>query len=95
MTNGVIGATTLFMLVFLTSAATFRSIRFSRIMQAQPTVLVHHGVLIEHHINRERISPDDIIAAMHKVGLERIEQVEWAILEGDGKIALIPVRSNR
>ena len=92
MTNGVIGATTLFMLVFLTSAATFRSIRFSRIMQAQPTVLVHHGVLIEQHVNRERISPDDIIAAIHKFGLERIEQVEWAILEGDGKIALIPMR---
>ena len=27
---------------------------------------------------------------MHKVGLQRLEQVEWAILEADGRIALIP-----
>jgi uncharacterized membrane protein YcaP (DUF421 family) len=47
-------------------------------------------VLVERQLNRERIAPEDIFSAMHKVGLERLEQVEWAILEGDGKIALIP-----
>src|SRR5216110_2372747 len=53
MTNAIIGATTLFTLVFLTSAASFRSTRFSRIMQARPRVLVQRGVLIEQHLNRE------------------------------------------
>src|SRR5919197_876871 len=46
MTNGIIGATTLFSLVFLTSALSYRSRRFSRIMQARATVLVQHGALI-------------------------------------------------
>ena len=27
---------------------------------------------------------------MHKVGVEQLNDVEWAILEGDGKIAIIP-----
>ena len=26
---------------------------------------------------------------MHKAGVERLEQVQWAILEADGKIAII------
>ena len=90
MTNAVIGATTLVTLVFLTSAASYRFRRVSRVMQAKPTVLVHHGSLMEEHLNRERIAPEDIVSAMHKVGLERLGQVEWAILEGDGKIAFIP-----
>jgi uncharacterized membrane protein YcaP (DUF421 family) len=90
MTNAVIGASTLFLLVFLTSAASYRSRRFARIMQARPTVLVRHGHLVEEHLNRERIPADDIFSAMHKVGLVDLEQVEWAILESDGKIALIP-----
>lgn len=90
MTNGIIGATTLFTLVFLTSVTSFRIRRVARVMQAQPRVLVRQGTLIEDHLNRERISPEDIFAAMHKVGLDRLEQVAWGILEADGRIALIP-----
>jgi uncharacterized membrane protein YcaP (DUF421 family) len=90
MTNAVIGATTLFSLVYLTSAASYRLRWFSRLVEARPTVLVCRGDLIAAHLDRERIAPEDIFSSMHKVGLERLEQVEWAILEGDGKIALIP-----
>lgn len=93
MTNGVIGATTLFSLVFLTSALSYRWKFVSRIVQARPTILVSRGVLVQEHLNRERIAPEDIFSAMHKVGLEQLRQVEWAILEGDGKIALIPARN--
>lgn len=90
MTNAVIGATTLFLLVWITSAVSYRFRAISRIVQARPTVLVCRGGLIEEHLNRERIAPEDVFSAMHKVGLERLGQVEWAILESDGKIALIP-----
>jgi uncharacterized membrane protein YcaP (DUF421 family) len=90
MTNAVIGSTTLFLLVFLTSAASYRSARFARLMQAEPTVLVRRGQLLDKHLNRERISAGDIYSAMHKVGLQHLAQLEWAILEGDGKIALVP-----
>jgi uncharacterized membrane protein YcaP (DUF421 family) len=95
MTNAVIGAATLFGLVFLTSVASHRSTRFRRLIQAEPTVLVHRGQIIERHLNRERIVPDDILAALHKAGLERFEQVEWAILEGDGRIAIVPTTAAR
>lgn len=93
MTNAVIGATTLFTLVFVTSAASYSSKRFARVIQAHPRILVDHGRLVEDSLNRERIAPNDIFSAMHKVGLERLEQVEWGILESDGKIALIPSRA--
>jgi uncharacterized membrane protein YcaP (DUF421 family) len=92
MTNAVIGATTLFLLVFITSAAAYRSRRFARVVQAQATVLVRRGQLIAEHLDRERISVHDIFSAMHKIGLLRLDQVEWGILEGDGKIALVPSR---
>ena len=93
MTNAIIAATTLCTLVFITSAMSYRIRRFARIVQARPTVLVHRSTLIEEHLNRERIAPEDIFSAMHKVGLERLDQVEWAILESDGRIALIPART--
>jgi uncharacterized membrane protein YcaP (DUF421 family) len=95
MTNGVIGATTLFALVFITSALSYRFRAVSRIVQARPTILVSRGVLVQEHLDRERIAPEDLFSAMHKVGLEHLGQVEWAILEGDGKIALIPTRDDQ
>src|SRR5256714_15479902 len=62
MTNAVIGSTTLFTLVFLTSVMTYRFRWLSRIMQARPTVLVSRGSIIEEHLNRERIGPEDILS---------------------------------
>jgi len=89
MTNAIVAASTLFSLVFLTSIASFRFGGFRRFMEANPTVLVRRGELLPTNLGRERIAPDDIFSAMHKAGIERIEQVAWAILESDGKIAII------
>ena len=89
MTTSVVAATTLFSLVFLTSMASFRSGGFRRFMEARPTVLVRQGEFVPANLSLVRIAPDDIYSAMHKAGVERIEQVAWAILESDGKIAII------
>lgn len=89
MTNSIVAATTLFSLVFLTSIASFRFGGFRRFMASTPTVLVSQGELLSTNLGRERIAPEEIFSAMHKAGIETIEQVKWAILESDGKIAII------
>jgi uncharacterized membrane protein YcaP (DUF421 family) len=40
-------------------------------------------------MNKERVSPEEIMTAMHMSGLERMDEVKWAILESDGKIAIV------
>ncbi len=89
MTNAVAASTTLFSLVLLTSVLSFRFGAFRRFMEARPTVLVKGGQILGRSLGHERIAPDDIFSAMHKAGVERLEQVQWAILEADGKIAII------
>lgn len=89
MTNSVVAATTLFSLVVLTSMATFRYAGFRRFMESEPTVLVRRGKLLPRSLGHERIAPDEVFLAMHKVGVEKLEDVAWAILESDGKIAII------
>ena len=42
------------------------------------------------HMNRERVSPDEVYGHMHKSGLFRTEQVGWAILETARKISFVP-----
>ena len=89
-TNGLIGVATLFVLVFLTSTLTHLSSRFEKVAEGSPTVLAHHGRLIPENLNRERVSPEEVYTQMRKSGLETIEQVRWAVLEGDGKISIVP-----
>jgi len=90
LTTGIVAITTLFSLVFLTSLASHRLKRVEKMVAGEPTVLVVRGKLLVENLNRERISTDEIYNAMHKSGLERLTQVRWAILETDGRIAIVP-----
>jgi len=90
MTNATIATATLLTLVLLTSMVSHMSKRAHEVINGTPTVLVRAGRYVEDNMNRERIAPDELLAEMHKAGYEKLEQIKWAILEDDGKIALIP-----
>lgn len=90
LTNALVGVSTLFSLTFLNSMLAHRNKRAADLISGAPTVLIHHGHLLPDHMNRERISPDELFSEMHKAGFERLEQVRWALLEPDGQIAIVP-----
>jgi uncharacterized membrane protein YcaP (DUF421 family) len=90
LTNALIGVSTLFSLVFLTSVLMQWSRKAEHIIAGKPAVLVYDGNYVPDNMNRERITPDEIFTEMHKSGLEKLEQVKWAVLEPDGKISIVP-----
>lgn len=90
LTGGLIGVTTLFGLIFIVATVTHKFRRAENFIEGTPTVLVHRGNLLEDKLNKERINPGEIFAEMHREGLERLDQVKWAILEVDGKISIVP-----
>lgn len=92
MTNATVAVATLFSLVFATSVVSYLFPKAGTVIAGEPAVLVHNGTFQEEAMNRERIPPSEIYAEMHQVGLEELSQVKWAILEADGKIALVPAR---
>jgi uncharacterized membrane protein YcaP (DUF421 family) len=87
--TALVGATTLLVLVFVTSLLGFRSITFGRLVRAAPTVLVEDGVLVERALNREHVTPEEIDAAARLAGVDRLASVHLATLEADGKISII------
>jgi uncharacterized membrane protein YcaP (DUF421 family) len=94
MTNALIGVSTLFVLVYFSSLLQHRSEFIENIVSSSPTVLVRNGAYIGKNMNEQRVSPGEIFTAIHESGLERLEQVKWAILETDGKIAIVPQDSD-
>jgi uncharacterized membrane protein YcaP (DUF421 family) len=95
MTNAIIALTTLFAIVFLSSSLAHLSKKAEDVIEGVPTVLVHEGKLLTENMNKERVTPEEIFAEMHKTGLVRLEEVEWAILAEDGKIAIVPVEHSK
>lgn len=65
--------------------------RLTPILEDVPLVLVNEGQVIDRHLKKSRISSEDILeAAREKQGLERMDQIKYAVLERTGSISIIP-----
>ena len=95
MTNAVIGASTLFLLVFLTSAASYRSGRFARIVEAQPRVLVRHGHFVQEHLDRERIPARDDFSPCTRSGSSASSRWSGRSSKGMGRSHSSPAAASR
>lgn len=91
LSSALVGLSTLFLLVVLTSTLSHRFKPFQTLVEPAPTVLVANGHMLEKHMNDERIAPDELLSEMHKQGLEHLHQVKWAILESGGHITFVPL----
>jgi uncharacterized membrane protein YcaP (DUF421 family) len=73
----------------LVSWAKARSDRVGRIVDGTPVVVYERGQWHDGRMRALRLSKQDIMAAARQRGLQRLEQVRYAISERDGKIAII------
>jgi uncharacterized membrane protein YcaP (DUF421 family) len=63
----------------------------SRIIEGAPMVVVDNGKPLAARLRRARITIEDVLQAARQThGLERIDQVKFAILEANGDISIIP-----
>ncbi|WP_085582382.1 MULTISPECIES: DUF421 domain-containing protein [unclassified Pseudomonas] len=71
-----------------------RSARVSRLIDGEPTIIVEHGKLLHRRLRHARLVEADVMeAARSSQGIERIEQIKFAIIERNGKISVIPQES--
>ena len=88
--GGLLGAVTLLALNYGFVEITYRSKRLRHTLEPYPTMLVHDGRIIEANMRRERISHDDLHAALRRSGLVDASQVRFAVLEATGGISVVP-----
>ena len=68
---------------------TYLSPRAERLLEGVPRVLIQHGELIEENMRRDRITRAEVEIEMRLAGIARMTDVEWGILEPNGKISFI------
>jgi uncharacterized membrane protein YcaP (DUF421 family) len=64
---------------------------FQRWTQSVPAILVEDGRPLNDVLEKFHLTEDDIVTAGREAhGLERLDQVKWAVLESSGGISVIP-----
>ena len=88
--GGLLGAVAILALNRLVVEITYRSKRLRRLLEATPTILVHNGKVWQANLARERVTMDDLLAALRRNGVADVAHVRVAVLEENGGISVIP-----
>lgn len=90
-TGAAIVIATLVLLDIALSVLKQRSQRVDEIIDDIPVVIVDNGKLLLNRMNRARIDEQDILVAARELhGLERLDQIKYAVLERSGGISIVP-----
>jgi uncharacterized membrane protein YcaP (DUF421 family) len=91
MTNALLLVTTLVGLNILFSFIAKRSKGFEKLIEDVLLVIVEDGKPLKERMQKERVNEDEVMEAARELeGLERLEQIKYAILERNGHITIIP-----
>ena len=70
--------------------------KLERLVDGVPLVLVNNGELLRDRMEKSRVDEGDILGAARELqGLERLDQIKYAVLERSGTITIIPKESAR
>jgi uncharacterized membrane protein YcaP (DUF421 family) len=90
LTNALLLVLTLVGADVVLSVVKQRHPRVERLLDGVPVIVMKDGKLLHDRANRERIDEEDILeAAREQRGLERLDQIKFAVLERGGKITVI------
>ncbi len=86
------GVLALALLVGLQFAITWSSVRLRwirRLATGEPSLLVHRGECLPNALKRERVTADELRAAVRSQGLAALEDAEAVVLETDGSFSVV------
>lgn len=95
MLEAIIPILTLASLEILTSALILKAPIFKSILSSKPAVLVARGTIDFKMMKKVRISLEELVSQVRQNGIYDLNEVDYAILEENGKMSVIPKNANR
>lgn len=87
--GGVAAAVTLLLLNYGVGELSGFNRRFRKVVEGQPSLLVHDGKVITEHMKKEHVSMDELQRALREHGISTCSEVALAVLEVDGAISCL------
>ncbi len=67
----------------------YRSTAMRRLFEGQPRILIQDGKLLDSVLERDKITEAEILSEMRLAGIGQLDEVQWGILEPNGKISFL------
>lgn len=72
----------------LISLLTYRSRFFESVFEGTPTLLINQGKIIRVHLDKERLSENELRVLLRKQGVHNVHEIRTAVLEADGTVSI-------
>ena len=86
---------TLMGLEYLLSILSMKSVKLRALISGRPALLVVRGRIDQTQMRKNRITPDELAEALRSNGVLDMNEVEYAVLETNGEVNVIPSPSER
>lgn len=91
LTNGILLIMTLIVLDIIISLLKQKFMPIEKLVEGSPLIILDNGKLLRDRMKKERVDEADILESARDLhGLQRLDQIKYAILEKNGKITIIP-----
>jgi uncharacterized membrane protein YcaP (DUF421 family) len=87
--GGMAAATGLFIVNYVFKYLLKRFPKFSQVVQGHAVMLIYKGKVLHPNCDQALFTMDELKAAVREHGIERIEDVDLAVLEVDGNVSVI------
>ncbi len=88
--HGIVPLLTLTILHFILTLISKNSTKFSKFISGKPVIIINPKGIDYNAIKMLNLSIDDVLAALRNCGYFSISQVQYAIMETNGKISVMP-----
>lgn len=88
--HGILPLLTLVVLHFLLALISRNSLKFSKIISGKPVIIINPKGIDYKALKKLNLSNDDLFAALRECGYFNISQVQYAIMETNGKVSVMP-----
>ena len=91
-TSAFILITTLVCLDLILTKLKGRFPLFDKLIEGSALIIVENGKMLKVRMKRSGVEEEDVLEAARQLhGLERMDQIKYAVLEKSGEISIIPV----
>ena len=88
--NGIWAVVLFGLFAYLISILTMKSIALRRFFMGTPTIIIQEGKILESNLKKVKFDINDMLEEIREQGYFDLSQIEYAILEANGKFSILP-----
>ncbi|MGY3266316.1 DUF421 domain-containing protein [Lysobacter sp. HA35] len=88
--EGIVGFLLLLVLQYLVTSIAVRVRGFQTTLASKPTLMLARGRPLAHTLREQRVTQEEVLAAVRAKGLGSLDDVAAVVLETDGNFSVIP-----